>query len=50
MAKTDAFIPLDFSPQDEPNMTQSAQAFYKPMAKRRSVRAFSDQPIPPSVL
>ena len=31
-------------------MAQSAQAFYQQMAKRRSVRDFSDQPIPPSVL
>jgi len=50
MAKTDAFIPLDFSPQEETTMAQSAQAFYQQMAKRRSVRDFSDQPIPPSVL
>ena len=50
MAKTDAFIPLDFSPQEETTMAASAQAFYQQMAKRRSVRDFSDQPIPPSVL
>ena len=50
MAKTDAFIPLDFSPQEETAMAASAQAFYQQMAKRRSVRDFSDQPIPPSVL
>ena len=31
-------------------MAQSAQAFYQQMAKRRSVRDFSDQSIPPSVL
>ena len=31
-------------------MEQSAQAFYQQMAKRRSVRDFSDQPIPQSVL
>ena len=50
MAKIDAFIPLDFSPQEETAMAQSAQAFYQQMAKRRSVRDFSDQPIPQSVL
>ena len=50
MAKIDAFIPLDFSPQEETAMAASAQAFYQQMAKRRSVRDFSDQPIPPSVL
>ena len=45
MAKIDAFIPLDFSPQEETAMAQSAQAFYQQMAKRRSVRDFSDQSI-----
>jgi len=50
MAKTGAFIQLDFSPQEELSMEQSAQAFYQQMAKRRSVRDFSDRPIPQSVL
>ncbi len=50
MAKTGAFIQLDFSPQEEATMEQSAQAFYQQMAKRRSVRDFSDRPIPQSVL
>jgi iodotyrosine deiodinase len=50
MAKSGAFIQLDFSPQEEATMEQSAQAFYQQMAKRRSVRDFSDRPIPQSVL
>ena len=50
MAKSDAFIQLDFSPQEEATMEQSAQAFYQQMAKRRSVRDFSDRSIPQSVL
>ena len=50
MAKADAFIPLDFSPLVEQVMQARAQAFYQQMTKRRSVRDFSDQPIPPSVL
>ncbi len=50
MAKADAFIPLDFSPLEEQAMQQQAESFYLQMAKRRSVRDFSDQPIPPSVL
>jgi nitroreductase len=50
MAKSGAFIRLDFSPQEEATMEQSAQAFYQQMAKRRSVRDFSDRPIPQSVL
>ena len=31
-------------------MQQQARDFYQLMAKRRSVRDFSDQPVPPSVL
>ena len=50
MAKADAFIPLDFSPLEEQAMQQQAESFYLQMSKRRSVRDFSDQPIPPSVL
>ena len=50
MAKADGFIPLDFSPLEEQAMQQQAESFYLQMAKRRSVRDFSDQPIPPSVL
>ena len=50
MAKTGAFIQLDFSPQEESSMEQSAQAFYQQMVKRRSVRDFSNRPIPQSVL
>ena len=50
MAKTGAFIQLDFSPQEELSMEQSAQAFYQQMVKRRSVRDFSNRPIPQSVL
>jgi nitroreductase len=50
MAKSGDFFQLDFSPQEEATMEQSAQAFYQQMAKRRSVRDFSDRPIPQSVL
>ena len=50
MAKADGFIPLDYLSKDEPAMVEAAQAFYQQMAKRRSVRDFSDQPIPQSVL
>ena len=50
MAKADGFIPLDFSPLEEQAMQQQAESFYLQMSKRRSVRDFSDQPIPPSVL
>ena len=50
MAKADAFIPLDFSPMEEQAMQQQAESFYLQMSKRRSVRDFSDKPIPLSVL
>tara|TARA_B110000037_G_scaffold107631_1_gene124783 strand:+ start:1578 stop:2246 length:669 start_codon:yes stop_codon:yes gene_type:complete len=50
MAKTDAFIPLDFSPMEEQAMQQQAESFYLQMSKRRSVRDFSDKPIPLSVI
>lgn len=50
MATSDNFIPLDFSIQEEAAMQESAEAFYQLMAKRRSVREFSDRPIPASLL
>ena len=50
MAKTDAFIPLNFAAQDEQAMVQAARAFYQQMASRRSVRDFSAKPIPQSIL
>ncbi len=50
MAQSDAFIPLDFSTQEEAAMQQQASAFYQLMSKRRSVRDFSPQPVPASVL
>lgn len=50
MAKSDPFIPLAFSVQEERVMEASAALFYQQMSKRRSVRDFSDQPIPRSVL
>jgi iodotyrosine deiodinase len=50
MAKADGFIPLDFSPLEEQAMQQQAESFYLQMSKRRSVRDFSNKPIPLSVL
>lgn len=50
MPKVDAFIPLDFSPLEEQAMQQQAESFYLQMSKRRSVRDFSDKPIPLSVI
>ena len=50
MVKPDSFIPLVFSVQEERLMEASAALFYEQMSKRRSVRDFSDRPIPRSVL
>jgi iodotyrosine deiodinase len=50
MVKPDSFIPLVFSVQEERLMEASAALFYEQMSKRRSVRVFSDRPIPRSVL
>jgi len=50
MAASDSFIPLDFAPLPEAAMQQVAATFYQTMAKRRSVRDFSDKPIPDTVL
>ena len=50
MVKPDCFIPLVFSVQEERVMEASAALFYEQMSKRRSVRDFSDRPIPRSVL
>lgn len=50
MVKPDSFIPLVFSVQEERLMEASAALFYEQMSKSRSVRDFSDRPIPRSVL
>ena len=50
MAEPKGFIPLNFAVQEPQDMEQSAEAFYQQMATRRSVRDFSAQPIPDSVL
>ena len=50
MTESKGFIPLNFSVLGQHEMQQSAQGFYQQMATRRSVRDFSDQPIPDSVL
>jgi len=50
MAISEGFIPLDFIKQDEASMKQHAEAFYQLMARRRTVRDFSDQSIPREVL
>ena len=50
MAKLESFVRLEFSRQTEEAMVASGRAFYEHMAKRRSVRDFSDKSIPASLL
>jgi iodotyrosine deiodinase len=50
MAESKGFIPLNFAVQEPEHMERAAQAFYQQMATRRSVRDFSPQSIPDSVL
>jgi len=50
MTESNGFIPLNFTVQEPQDMQQSAQSFYQQMATRRSVRDFSDKPIPDDVL
>jgi nitroreductase len=37
---------LDYSPPDEPLIVERARAFYESMRRRRTVRHFSDRPVP----
>lgn len=50
MAHSERFIPLNFTLQEEAAMQHNSRAFYELMAKRRTIRDFSDRAIPPSVL
>ena len=43
-------IPLDFERRPEPEMQRRAEAFFEVMSRRRSVREFSDEPIPLEVV
>ena len=50
MTQSARFIPLNFERQGEAAMQQAAQAFFQRMLRRRTVREFSEQPIPQAVL
>ncbi len=50
MAKFESFIPLDFYVKDEASTRRDARAFYERVKKRRSVREFSEKPIPEGVI
>ena len=50
MTKSTDFIPLEFNRQDEESMLQEAREFYQTMARRRTIREFSEQKVPQAVL
>lgn len=44
------FIPLNFTNRSPEEMKERAESFYKLIKERRTVREFSDEPIPEGVL
>ncbi|MEZ4684738.1 MAG: nitroreductase family protein [Bacteroidia bacterium] len=44
------FIPLDFQPLPEEAMRSRSEAFFTQMNRRRSVRSFSDKPVPREII
>jgi nitroreductase len=44
------FIPLPFEEYPAPEMRRRAAEFYAEMKRRRSVRAFTDRPVPRQVI
>ncbi len=48
--KEDNFVPLDFKFIPENNMIKNSQEFLKEIKRRRTVREFSDKPVPMSII
>lgn len=46
LAASHPFVPLEFARRTEPEMNERAEAFHDLMQRRRSVRMFSDEPVP----
>ena len=44
------FVPLDYSAPEVPELRARARAFYESIARRRTVREFSDRPVPRDVV
>ena len=44
------FLPLDHTPVDDEESLSRAEAFYKNMNRRRSVRFFSEEPLPEGLI
>ena len=50
MSHPGRFVPLDFAGLDEQTMLETSRQFLATMARRRTVRHFSDQPLPREVI
>ena len=53
MSETDPrypFVPLHFTEKPLPDMQEAAQAFYDSIRQRRTVRDFSDRPVPRDII
>ncbi len=50
MTNSTNLIPLDFKRQGEASMLQESESFYQLMARRRTIRDFSEQTVPQAVL
>ncbi len=50
MPDSTELIPLDFKQQDEVSMLQESRSFYQLMARRRTIRDFSDRKVAQEVL
>ncbi len=49
-AKKEGFSPLDFAHYEHQDLLERAKAFKESMATRRSIREFSDKPVPKEVI
>ena len=50
MGKSEGFIPLNFTEYSPDEMQQKAHEFYQTIKRRRTVREFSDRPVPEGVI
>lgn len=50
MTETEKYVPLDFHALDEGEMQRRADAFFDVMRTRRTVRDFSNRPVPRSII
>ena len=48
--KTGTHLPLEFTRKAEPEMAEAARQFRAHMAQRRTVRDYSDRPVPRSII